>query len=114
MSVLNTLPAPVIQMGLVEKIVEVQQNQPHVQQLVAQETARHAWKDEQSRVGKTEKQEEGRKVREREAGQNKKESRSSGREPRLAREQESENRLEPDAENSGVKPWTGHLLNITV
>ena len=50
MSELNMMPVPIVQMGLVEKLVEVEQNQPHVQQLVAQESAKQAMKAEAERV----------------------------------------------------------------
>ncbi|MDR1490074.1 MAG: hypothetical protein LBS65_06265 [Desulfovibrio sp.] len=68
MSVINTLPAPVIQMGHVEKIVEMQQNQPYVQQLVARETAVQSLKSEREKVAASPKSTASSRVRERDGG----------------------------------------------
>lgn len=116
MSVLNTLPAPVIQMGLVEKIVDAQQNQPVVQQLVAQATTRQELKDAQSKVSSLESADSGKKVREREAGQgnaNNPDSRADGRGT------DGDRRPGDDAPasepgNARTKPWSGHILNVKV
>lgn len=108
MSVLNTLPAPIIQMGLVEKLVEVQQNQPHVQQQVAQVTARQELKEEQSRVSGLDKSEDSKKVRDREAGQ-------GGEQRRQEKRQASqEDGPEAEKEQGKTKPWSGHIVNIKV
>lgn len=112
MSVLNTLPAPVIQMGLVEKIAEVAQNQPHVQQLVAQEEAKKTLKAESDQVAETDKSRHSRKVRDKaeEEGRDQRQARSGQR-------QAGGEGDEPPAEEEGPNrngPWTGHIVKITV
>ena len=109
MSVLNTLPAPVIQMGLVEKIVEVQQNLPHVQQLVAQTTARESIKEEQSRVAATDGSENSKKVRERDSGQGGQQRDPDGRRQGNPAREEGQ-----DQDSPRTKPWSGHILNIKI
>lgn len=108
MSVLNTLPAPVIQMGLVEKLVEAEQNQPYVQQLVAQTTARQELKEARERIAAPENSEESKQIRDREARQGRREQRQSGR-------QGGKNPAESDEEDAPrTKPWAGHILNIKI
>lgn len=106
MSVTNTLPAPVIQMGLVEKFVEVNQNQPYVQQLVAQEMAKEALKEQSGRVRETEKPAEGKKVDDRQGGGNRQDARQmKDRQPGGG----------DDAEDAPpAKPWAGHILNLKI
>lgn len=111
MSVLNTLPAPVIQMGLVEKIVDAQQNQPSVQQVVAQATTRQELKEANSKVSGLETADQGKKVQERDAGQ--RNSGGSGKRPGRESGAQGEEPA-PEGENAKTKPWSGHLVNLKV
>lgn len=112
MSVLNTLPAPVIQMGHVEKIIEVEQNQPYVQQLVTQEAAREALKAQGERVSEVEVADRGRKVREREAGGNRQQP---GGEGQAKREAAGEGEEASSGSGPGQpNPWAGHLVNVKI
>lgn len=117
MSVLNTLPAPVIQMGLVEKIVEVQQNQPHVHQQVAQESAKQALNEAKSRVAGLDQSELGKKVREKSedqgGGQRHSRSRSREGEP-PAPEGTQEFTPEAETETLRTKPWSGYIVNLKI
>ena len=116
MSELNMLPVPVIQMGLVEKLVEVEQNQPHVQQLVAQESARQAMKAEAERVPVVDVAEQGKKIRDREPGREKRERRqASGRASSGQTDAQSDEEI-ADAEVGLSKgsPWSGQIVNMKV
>lgn len=113
MSVLNTLPAPVIQMGLVEKIVEVEQNQPHVQQLVAQETARQELREQGERVSLLQTTDPGRRVREREGGG---QGRPGAHGERRAAEQAEDAADEGQTDEGAYKanPWAGHIVDVKI
>ena len=116
MSVLNTLPAPVIQMGLVEKLVDVQQNQPHVQQLVAQESAKQALLEAKSRVAGVDNSENGKKVREKSEDQDTR-GRSRSRKRKVTASfsiPDLDEADESEAEAPRTKPWSGHILNIKI
>jgi len=112
MSVLNTLPAPIIQMGHVEKLIEVEQNQSHVQQLVAQETAREALRAQGERVSEVETSERGRRVREREAGGNRRQPGGEGQAKREASGEGEE--ASPDSGSGKPNPWAGHIVNMKI
>ncbi len=110
MTVDNTLNLPVVQMGHVEKLVEVAQNQPHVQQLVAQQTVAQELKKQESQVPKTENAEKGRRVRDRDGddrpGSNTRQH-AQGNSPG---KQDSP----PEEEASPSTPWVGHLVNVKI
>ena len=111
MSVLNTLPAPVVQMGLVEKLVADEQNQPLVQQIVAQQNAGAALKAQKERVSEVDSAEHGKKVREREAGSGRQEQRHMGqRRQGEADEEDSSTQSGPHRAN----PWAGHIVNVKI
>lgn len=118
MSVLNTLPAPVIQMGLVEKIVEVQQNQPYVQQQVAQESARQALDAAKSRVAGLDQSELGKKVREKseeQGGGGQRHSRSHSRKDETPAPEDTQGfAAEAEAEPPRTKPWSGYIVNLKI
>lgn len=110
MSVLNTMPAPVIQMGHVEKIVEAVQNQPYVQQLVAQEEAKKTLKAESEQIAVAEKTALSRKVRDRgdEEGSRQQHAGPGG-------ESRGDKPDSPDEEGRNKNnPWAGHIVSITV
>lgn len=116
MSELNMLPVPVIQMGLVEKLVEVEQNQPHVQQLVAQESARQALKAESERVPVVDVTEQGKKIRDRDPEREKKE-RSQARTRLFADRADAEDHEDEAAAEAGSSkgdPWSGQIVNMKV
>ena len=102
-------------MGLVEKLVEVEQNQPHVQQLVAQESARQAAKAEAERVPVVDVAEQGKKIRDREPGREKREQRqASGRSPGGRADAAQDSEAEAEAGLSKGGPWSGQIVNMKV
>ncbi|MDR2489222.1 MAG: hypothetical protein LBD42_07010 [Desulfovibrio sp.] len=108
------LPVPVIQMGLVEKLAEVEQNQPYVQQLVAQENARQALQAEAERVPVTNASEQGKKIRDRNSGRKKQKRQRSSK-------QSSDERCAAQSEWDGAdtdlaanNPWTGQIVDMKV
>lgn len=110
MSVLNTMPAPVIQMGHVEKLVEVVQNQPHVQQLVAQEEAKKTLKAQSEQIAGTDKTASGRKVRDR--GE---EEGNQHQQAGLDGESRGDKKDPPEEERANKNnPWAGHIISITI
>lgn len=106
MSVTSTMPAPVVQMGLVEKIVEMEQNQPHVQQLVSQEIARQALAEQSKRVTEPDSSAKGRKVDEK--------NRDQQRRERQQEQRQAAQQHESDEEEAQTRPWSGHLVNIKI
>lgn len=112
MSVLNTLPAPIVQMGLVEKIVEMAQNQPLVQQQAAQEAARQMLKEQGQRIAGVETTKRGKKVSEREADENDR----PGAEQDAAPPTPDNNADEAPADSgpSKANPWAGHIVNVKI
>lgn len=111
MSVLNTMPAPVIQMGHVEKIVEAVQNQPYVQQLVAQEEAKKTLKAESEQVAVAEKTAQSRKVRDRGEEEGSRQQQHAGPDG----EPGGDKTDSPDEEGRNKNnPWAGHIVSITV
>ena len=116
MSELNMMPVPIVQMGLVEKLVEVEQNQPHVQQLVAQESAKQAMKAEAERVPQVDSSEHGKKIRNRDSGQEKKERRqasnrsSDGKHEARADQEDGASEIE----TAPAYPWDGKIVNMKV
>lgn len=115
MSVLNTLPAPIIQMGVVAKIVNQQQNQPYALNQATQEASRELLKAESLRIAETEPSQRSRKVRdqdekERNQGQGKK---SAGHHPK----QKSAEQLPPGDSESGPDRsslWAGNIVNVKI
>ncbi|MDL2316067.1 hypothetical protein LJC59_03185 [Desulfovibrio sp. OttesenSCG-928-A18] len=91
MSVLNTMPTPVIQMTLVEKLVTNEQNHPQVQQQLAGQLALETIKQQDERVSGLENTEHGKKVREREGGGRRGRGRDGRRRGRGSKERESGN-----------------------
>ncbi len=114
MSEMSMLPVPVIQMGLVEKLVEVAQNQPHVQQLVAQELARQAAKAQTEQVPQVDASERGKKIRDRESGQKKREQRhASGQSSGDHNTDELGQESAEDGPHTD-NPWAGQIVNMKV
>lgn len=106
----NTLNLPVVQMGHVEKLVEVAQNQPHVQQLVAQQTIAKELRKKDSQVPATEKSEENRRVRDRDDDDrpDKQGKKKQGGSP-------NEDGSCPDDEASASEsPWVGNIVNVKI
>lgn len=112
MSVLNTLPTPVVQMGLVEKIVDAQQNQPGVQQLASQSVARHELEEAKSRVAGTDAAENSKKIRDRQSGED-----PSGNKRDEHRKRNAAGKDAPPAPEESTpttKPWSGHIVNLKI
>ena len=112
MSEMSMLPVPVIQMGLVEKLVEVAQNQPHVQQLVAQELARQAAKAQTEQVPQVDASERGKKIRDRESGQKKREQHHASGQP--SGEQNEDGQQSAEDGPHTANPWAGQIVNMKV
>jgi hypothetical protein len=108
-NIINTLPAPVVQMGYVEKIVEMQQNLPSMQQAAVGEAAVRALDKARETIEAGAETEHAARVRERDAG------RDGGR--RQTPDGEAEGRGAPEDGGGGAKsgrPWSGCLLDITI
>lgn len=125
MSVLNTLPAPVIQMGFVEKIVDQQQNQPHALLEAGQYAIREHLKAEGQRVAGAEASESGRKVRERSEGRGRGRggehgAQTAGRNAAAGDDAGQHGGPEQgasgnsDCRPAGDKLWAGHIVNMTI
>jgi hypothetical protein len=113
MNIINSLPAPVVQMGHVEKIVEMQQNLPYAQQAAMGEAAVRALDRAREKIEAGEETESSVKVRERDGGRG---GSGSGSGDRPAREKEAAGG-EADEDGGGAKsgrPWSGRLLDITI
>jgi hypothetical protein len=113
MTVLSTLPAPVIQMGHVEKIVEVAQNQPQVQQQVAQEAAVQTLREQQRRVAGVDTAKEGQRVREREAGGRGRQEAEADRHSPSGQETGGGDAESGDDPRKG-NPWAGRIVNLKI
>ena len=121
MSVLNTLPATVVQMGLVEKIADQQQNQPHALLQASQEASRELLNAERQRIAKSEAMEHGRKVRDRgddRPGERKDRRNSQGNAPstdnKTATGQLDEELSGGGAEAPVANPWAGNIVNMKI
>jgi hypothetical protein len=118
MSVLNTLPAPVIQMGLVGKIVNQQQNQPYALHQAGQEVSRELLRAESLRVASTDPSKPGSKIREQEERQGGGKHQASGKRSadskagQDAAGQEPVNGNEPGS--PGANPWAGKIVNVKI
>ena len=111
MSVENSLPLPVVQMGHVEKLAEVAQNHPVVQQQVAQETAKQELLKANSQVAETTKTEKSRFQRARERDARRGQGRPMGKKQRAA---DNESGEEPESSPHDANPWAGNILNMKV
>lgn len=114
MSINNTLPSTIIQMGHVEKIVEVQQNQPHMQQLAAQDEAAAQLLREKGRIEGTEKSQSGKKIREKNEEDERKRKREEQQRRAAGNAQEDETGLLTDEERKTENPWAGNILNVKI
>ncbi|MDR1360130.1 MAG: hypothetical protein LBJ82_04030 [Deltaproteobacteria bacterium] len=102
------LSLPVVQMGHVEKLVEMSQNQPQAQQLAAQQTIVRELKNQDQRIAETQKT-ESQRVRERE------EQESGGDSAQRDCSQEQRREETPaEQEAEGKAPWAGHLVDVRV
>jgi hypothetical protein len=103
------LSLPVVQMGHVEKLVEMSQNQPHAQQLATQQTIVEELKKQDARIAKTQKA-KNRRVRDRD------EEESGNAPPRQNLSQERRRGETPAEEEAdgAAPPWTGRLVDVKV
>lgn len=107
MSVQNPLPISVIQMSYVEKIAEVAQNQPQVQQEVGQEIMRKELQRNASQVAATEKTNSAKKVGvEKDAPQSRQQQ----------QEKDAKNSLSDEklADLSPTDPFSGKIIDLEV
>jgi hypothetical protein len=112
MNIINSLPAPVVQMGHVEKIVEMQQNLPYAQQAAMGDVAVRALDRAREKIEAGAETESSTKVRERDGGRG---GRNGGG-SRPAPEREADGGAageDGDGAKSG-RPWSGRLLDITI
>jgi hypothetical protein len=103
------LTLPVVQMGHVEKLVEISQNQPHVQQLATQQNIVQELKKQESRVAETQRAKK-RKIRDRE------EEESGGAAPRkhFSPKPREEKEARAEQESGHAAPWVGNLVDVKV
>ncbi len=111
MSVVEILPTPIIQMGFVEKIVEVAQNQPQVQLQVAQEEAKKNLKIASEQVAMAEEAGPGHKIRDKgeEEGRKQEQTRDGKRQAR-----DDSAAGEEEAGATTGSPWSGNIVDITI
>ena len=118
MSITSLQQIPLVQMGHVEKIVEVAQNQPLVQQQVSQETAKAELKDQSGQVPKIEKSQESQKLRVERDGKRGQHGAGQQEQARDKKKQDPPGAIpaeQSQAERSaGDSPWAGHIVNIKV
>ncbi|MCL1939318.1 MAG: hypothetical protein FWG04_01480 [Desulfovibrionaceae bacterium] len=118
MSVLNTLPAPIVQMGLVEKIVDQQQNQPHALLQAGQEASRELLKAEGQRIAGTEPSNRSRKVRDRGERQGGGQQDAAGRKSAGSNAGQDSAEQDPFDNNepgpAGSNPWAGNIVNVKI
>lgn len=109
MSVTPMQQIPVVQMGHVEKIVEVVQNQPHVLQQVAQETAKNELRQQAGQVPQVNKSEAAHEIRTEADGQNKQQA--AGGQQHKEKDNQPDDQEEPPR---GENPWAGHIVNLKI
>jgi hypothetical protein len=112
MSVLNTLPAPVIQMALVEKIVDAEQNQVEKREAATRSATRRDLRAKRSKVSATDAAEEKHRIEESDEEPTP-EDRHARRGGPSGPDEDAGN-AGPDEESSQTKPWTGHIVNIKI
>ncbi len=100
-------------MGHVEKLVEVAQNQPLVQQQVTQELTKHELRQENSQVQKIDASEAGRKVKDKEREERRRERQAAARRARAGHDPPPGS--DEDAlPSESTEPWVGHLVNLKI
>jgi hypothetical protein len=109
MNIINSLPAPVVQMGHVEKIVEMQQNLPYAQQAAMGDAAVRALDRAREKIEAGAETESSVKVRERDGGRS-----GGGRQPAPEREADGGEDGEDGGGAKSGRPWSGRLLDITI
>jgi hypothetical protein len=101
-------------MGLVEKIVDQQQNQPHALLQAGQEASRELLKAEGQRIASTEALSPGRKVRDRgnrqSGGQQDAAGHNSAGQDTVEQEHFDNNESGP----AGANPWSGNIVNVKI
>ncbi len=107
----TAIPLPIVQMGHVEKLAEVAQNHPEVQQSVAQQLAKSALQKQKTLVPQVDTTEQGKRVREREAQRDKRQSR---RERKAGGKTDEDAGDAQEARSSDDNPWAGHILNLKI
>ncbi|MDR2604977.1 MAG: hypothetical protein LBC55_06475 [Desulfovibrio sp.] len=112
MNVINTLPAPVVQMGHVEKIVEMQQNLPYAQQAATAEEAARSLERAREKIEAGAETESSVKVRKREGGRGG--GRGGGSRPAPEKEADGGEAGEDGVGAKSGRPWSGRLLDITI
>lgn len=120
MSITPLQQIPLAQMGHVEKIAEVTQNQPQVQQQVSQETAKAELKEQSGQVPKIDKGQEAEKLRAERDGKRRQQP-QTGQERRAKNQKDDESagasppeQSQEDTPPRGDNPWAGHIVNIKV
>jgi hypothetical protein len=112
MSVLNTLPAPVIQMALVEKIVDAEQNQVEKREAATRTATRRDLRAKRSQVSAADAAEEKNRIEESDEEPNP-DDRHARRGGYFGPAEEEES-AGPDGKSAQTKPWTGHIVNIKI
>jgi len=108
-------------MGLVQKVVDQQQNQPHALLQAAQEASRELLKAEGQRVAGTEVTSNSRKVRDRgdrqgggQGGQQDAAGKKSAG-PNVGQDAAEQERFDNnDPGPAGASPWAGNIVNVKI
>lgn len=111
---INNLPSPVIQMGHVEKIVEVQQNHPHMQQLAAQEEVAAALLRDKGRIDETQNSKAGKKVREKDEDEERRRRREERERQAAKALAGGDDAEDEEGSRKAESPWAGHIVNVKI
>jgi hypothetical protein len=105
-------------MGLVEKIVNQQQNQPHALLQAGQEASREFLKAESLRIASTEPSKRNRKVQDQEERQGGGQEQAAGKKsagPDAEHDATEQNPFDNNESGpSGANPWAGNIVNVKI
>jgi len=105
-------------MGLVEKIVNQQQNQPHALLQAGQEASRELLKAESLRIASTEASKRNRKIGDQEERQGGGQKQTAGKKSAQSDDGHEAAEQNPFDNNesgpSGANPWAGNIVNVKI
>jgi len=101
-------------MGLVEKIVNQQQNQPHALLQAGQEASREFLKAESLRIAGTDPSNRSRKIQDQEKQQGGGQEQSAGKKKSAKDETAEQNPDNNEPGTSGANPWAGNIVNVKI
>lgn len=109
----DSLPLPLVQMGHVEKLAEVAQNQPQVQQQVLQETAFQALREQNSQVPVTDETEQA-QMKSLQERHPEKRRRNDKRLSRTRTQPDDDKDPASESAPHEDNPWAGNIVNVTI